>query len=78
MMEQTIDYEKAVKAVYSDAIFWRLSPNSLMGAIFDSGKSRLKLTNYTTEQKAWKQAYDELPDISDNSDTDKRETYGGC
>lgn len=53
----SINYEAEVKKVYKDAIFWRLSPGSLMGAIFQSGKGRLRITEYTTESEAWQHAY---------------------
>lgn len=55
-----MNYEELVKKVCPNAIFWRLSSNSLIGAIFESSDGRTKLTEYTIESKAWKSAYERL------------------
>ena len=55
-----INYESEVKRVYPDAVFWKVSPFSLIGAVFSSMKSRLKLSEYTTESAAWQSAYEKL------------------
>lgn len=44
--------KEQVLKVYPDAVFWKVSPQSLIGAIFSGLKSRLKLSDYTTEEQA--------------------------
>jgi len=55
MTDKLTDKQK-VLAVWPDAIFWPVSNKATMGAIFASMQSRLKLSEYTTEQKAWADA----------------------
>jgi len=66
-----LDYKAEVLKVRPDAIFWRLSPNALMGAIFENMKGRLKITDYTTEVAAWKSAYEKLQSQKKVSDGNK-------
>ena len=58
-MDKT-NYALEVKKVYPEAIFWRVSPKALMGAIFVNKNSGQKLSQYATEIEAWENAYNEL------------------
>lgn len=70
-MENKIDYKNEVLKVYPNAVFHRVAPKSKLGAIFIDNKSYSKISDYTTDVRAWKLAY-ELINALNKQETKQR------